>query len=807
MENIPTMVGSAGAVALGVAGAMYSQHGEVTPLLVASTGIGCVLAVLGFVKKSVPRGRDGHNLERQTKFIPNSGEWAEETDEDGNKAKVYRGLKGTLGLPLEGEGETDKMGLMVTCCKSITTTYDLIFGSGEHDARPALARCKKQHTFKDDKLPDGKPNPKPSVIDTPAEWEFITYAEMKAQARAFGTVIRKTYGIAPKEKVAIWSANCAEWLMADLSCAAFNWTSVSVYDTLGPDAASFIIADSGSKVVVCEDKTFKKMPELLDDEVYKANPGADVKVVVYLGKGDESTKAKLEAKGVKVVGFHEAVKSVSTTEPDTPPTPQDIVTIMYTSGTTGNPKGVMLKHLNIVATISMIDLSPSLNLYPTDIHLSYLPLAHIFERQNCMGLLYKGAVVYFASNGAKFLLPDLSVVKPTIFAGVPKVYENVRDAVKRKMTGIKKDLFNAALKAKTADIETGCGYSPIWDMLIFSKTKAALGGRVRFCVTGGAPISKETLQFVICALGNVVQGYGATETSAASTLTMQYDMSVGHVGPPLGTAAIRLVDVPDMNYFCGPASQYTEGKAKAAFDAGKNKSGGEVWIGGPGVSAGYYDPSVNGLKKGVASNNMAKKTKEDFFEEDGWMWFKTGDIGAWTDRGCIKIVDRRKNMFKTSLGEYVPVEEVEKTYQDLVDFADFVFLPKETKVAYVALCVVISDSIGAVMKWAKANGVEGEAEAVVASDKFKEKLAKDFEAAAQEKKLQRFMWVKKANIHIEYQAPGYQESWVAGVVCANGHKEQLLTATFKARRAQLDQYFAPAFPKIYPDRPADHVLP
>merc|ERR1712157_709664 len=113
---------------------------------------------------------------------------------------------------------------------------------------------------------------------------------------------------------------------------------------------------------------------------------------------------------------------------------------------------------------------------------------------------------------------------------------------------------------------------------------------------------------------------------------------------------------------------------------------------------------------------------EDFFTEDGHSWFKTGDIGTWTNNGCLKIVDRRKNMFKTSLGEYVPVEEVEKTYQDTCAYADFVFLPKETKVAYIALCVVVSDSIGPAMKWAKENGVSGSEKEVVESDKFKTML-------------------------------------------------------------------------------------
>merc|ERR1712050_397952 len=106
---------------------------------------------------------------------------------------------------------------------------------------------------------------------------------------------------------------------------------------------------------------------------------------------------------------------------------------------------------------------------------------------------------------------------------------------------------------------------------------------------------------------------------------------------------------------------------------------------------------------------MAKKTKEDFFKEDGWYWFKTGDIGSWTDNGCLKIVDRKKNMFKTSLGEYVPVEEVEKVYQDLCPYVDFCFVPKETKVSYVAVCCVVEAAVGQVMKWASQNGVNGDA--------------------------------------------------------------------------------------------------
>jgi long-chain acyl-CoA synthetase len=645
------------------------------------------------------------------------------------------------------------------------------------------------------------------IVGTPAVFEFITHQVLKQQARALGTYLRCSAGIAEKEKISIWSANSVEWLIADMSCYAYNYVSVSVYDTLGPDAASYIIADSSSKVLVCEEKTFKKVPAALKDPTYAQNPGASLEIVVCIGTCDAAAKVELEKMGIKVVNMKEAVKSVEgNLTPDTPPKDTDLATLMYTSGTTGMPKGVMITHRSLVATMLCGQVHAT-NVYfeSTDVHLSYLPLAHIFERQVVLNTLYAGGKIYIG-GGARTLMADLAVVRPTIFPGVPKVFENIRDGVNAKLQGKAKQIFQKAMAAKRNYLENGGYYCFMWDLLVFNKTKKALGGRVRFCITGGAPISAETLRFVQCCIGPIVQGYGATET-VGSSLTMPWDLSVGHVGPPVPSTVIRLVDVPDMNYYCGPKSVYKEGNAKAAFDEGKAKSGGEVWIGGPGVSPGYYDPSVNSNTKGIPSNGMAKKTKEDFFSEDGWSWFKTGDIGSWTEDGCLKIVDRRKNMFKTTLGEYIPVEEVEKTYQDMCPWADFVFLPKETKVPYVGLVVVVSDSIGLVMRWAKENGIEGDSSAVVASDTFKKELFAKLDAAADGKKLASFMRVKPKNVYVEHQPIGYQEDWVAGVPCANGHKEQLLTATFKARRSSLDQYYAPIFKTMYPDRPSDHILP
>jgi len=406
-----------------------------------------------------------------------------------------------------------------------------------------------------------------------------------------------------------------------------------------------------------------------------------------------------------------------------------------------------------------------------------------------------------------------------MFAGVPKVYERIRDGVKMKTKGIAGKILEAGLKAKSKDLTEGCGYLSLYDV-VFNKSKVALGGRCRFMITGGAPISADTLLFLRCAFGPVIQGYGATETAAASTLTLGEDTTFGHVGPPMPQTMIKLVDVPEMGYLSATDDSVYEGHIAETQVLNKvqdgrkfRKSGGEIWIRGAGVSSGYYDPSVDDPKRGVPTNGMAAKTQEDFLLEDGYYWFKTGDIGNMNPSGTLSIRDRKKNIFKLSIGEYIAVEKVEQTFQDNCSaIVDFVYVPKKTKnvkgteIAYIGCCCVVGEgtpAMGAVKTWAAENGMAGkDITTIIASKEFHKEVFDRFKKAGKAKGLFPFELIQKEHyLHCEYN-PDFPDRWMEGVELEGstpGETEKLLTATQKARRTQLDMHWEKQYTKMYID--------
>lgn len=291
----------------------------------------------------------------------------------------------------------------------------------------------------------------------------------------------------------------------------------------------------------------------------------------------------------------------------------------------------MLTHGNFVSALSAS--YQSFGGTAEDSSISYLPLAHIFGRVcDMLCLCIGGRLGYFAGD-MNLLVEDIQEMKPTIFATVPRLLNRVYGKIVASTVnapGATGALARRGIATKLANLEAGKGYThPFWDRLIFNKVKSALGGHVRIMVTGSAPIGKDVMQFLRVALCcDIREGYGATETCAASTIHYPNEFKAGHIGAPFTCNEVKLVDVPEMDYLS--TDPYPRG---------------EICIRGPNVFKGYYKDE--------------EKTRESIDEEG---WFHTGDVGMINERGSIVIIDRKKNIFKLAQGEYIAPEKIENIY-------------------------------------------------------------------------------------------------------------------------------------------------
>uniref|UniRef100_A0A915EUD8 long-chain-fatty-acid--CoA ligase n=1 Tax=Ditylenchus dipsaci TaxID=166011 RepID=A0A915EUD8_9BILA len=392
-----------------------------------------------------------------------------------------------------------------------------------------------------------------------------------------------------------------EWIIVEQATYSFNNVLVPLYETLGADACVFIVNQANIQVVFA-DTLEKVMVRVYFGLLEKRDECKCLKTIILIGQ--ELTEELIEkAASVQValysfahfeqIGQGEAVADLQAV----PPTPDDLATICYTSGTTGTPKGVMLTHGNVIADCTTLDYFKSSKLDYKDVMMSFLPLAHMFERVVQAGIYMEGGAVGFFRGDIRLLVDDIKTLKPTVLPVVPRVLNRLYDKVLAEVnkSKINQLIFDAAIAFKQREISNWIiRNNSLVDNLIFKKVREGLGGRVKLMITGSAPLSEAVLTFVRCAMGCVVlEGYGQTECVAAATITIEGDYIPGH------------------------------------------DKGGEVCIKGTNVFKGYY--------------KNEEQTRE-VLDEDGWL--HTGDIGRWTDRGTLKIVDRKKHIFKLSQGEY-----------------------------------------------------------------------------------------------------------------------------------------------------------
>lgn len=473
-------------------------------------------------------------------------------------------------------------------------------------------------------------------------WKEYSYAYLIEDINKMASFFIDS-GLKKGDRVAIILENCPEFYIMDQALQKIGLVNVSIYPTLTPEETKFIINDSGSKMVAVGNpfllKKVKKVeadcPTLEQIIFVPSDKKEEGKVINYstvLERGNASLSKHSEEIETR---FSQVGK-------------EDLATLIYTSGTTGVPKGAMLTHYNFMSNCyDAKELCPAI--METDLYLSFLPLSHVFERMATMYLsTYVGASVAF-SEGIEKVASNISEVRPTVMATVPRLLERIHDKVIKNATaggGIKAKIFlwSVGIGAKVRETRDN-GQQPggllaikagVAEKLVFSKIKAKMGGRMKMFVSGGGALPKHVGEFFANLGLKVQEGYGLTETSPFCTVNEFERQVYGSVGRVAPRQYVAIQDIESKEII---TVQHYD-----SFNAAFASEEGEILIKGPNVMKGYY---------------QKKEETDNVFDQDGW--FHTGDIGRF-EKGYLKITDRLKNMLKTSLGKNIYPTQIENVY-------------------------------------------------------------------------------------------------------------------------------------------------
>ncbi|MFZ4248010.1 AMP-dependent synthetase/ligase [Streptomyces griseoincarnatus] len=508
----------------------------------------------------------------------------------------------------------------------------------------------------------------PASGEGPDDWKSLTWAEAAERVHAIAAGLIEL-GVQPEERVALASSTRVEWILADLGILCAGAATTTIYPQTNAEESAYILSDSQSRVLVAENaeqaaKAVAKrdeLPELTRVVVIDAD-GADTDDFVI-------TLAELEKRGAaRLQKEPELIK-----ERVAALTKDQLATLIYTSGTTGRPKGVRLPHDNwsyMAKAIAATGL-----VHSDDVQYLWLPLAHVFGKVLTSGQIEVGHVTAVDGRVDK-IIENLPVVQPTYMAAVPRIFEKVYNGVAAKAKaggGAKYKIFQwaAGVAREYAKVtqdnfrRTGSATAPaglrtkhaLADKLVYAKIREAFGGRLRACVSGSAALAPEIGYFFSGAGIHILEGYGLTESSAASFVNPGEAYRTGTVGKPLPGTEVRIAE------------------------------DGEILMRGPGIMQGYH--------------NLPDKTAE-VLEEDGW--FHTGDIGELSADGYLRITDRKKDLIKTSGGKYIAPAEVEGQFKAVCPYVSNILVHGADRNYCTALIALDEQSITA---WAAENGLEG----------------------------------------------------------------------------------------------------
>jgi long-chain acyl-CoA synthetase len=515
--------------------------------------------------------------------------------------------------------------------------------------------------------PDGHAFGYPALDGTGPRW--LTWSQVAQRAKAVAAGLRGL-GIGTEDRVAILANTRLEWVIADFGIMCAGGATTTVYPTTEPEDATFIITDSGSKVLIAEDAAQAA-------KIAAAPPPGLTHVVLIDGTAEAAasppqlTLAELEERGAQALAK----------EPDLIDmivagiTPDHLATLIYTSGTTGRPKGVELLHRGWCwEGVAQAELGL---LKPDDLQYLWLPLSHSFGKTLLCGVTHVGMPTYVDGRVEK-LVENLAVIKPTLMCGAPRVFEKVYNravTAAQSEGGAKAKIFAWAVRTGKEKVALEQAGKPVpaalrirygvANRLVFHKLQARLGGRIRVLVSGAAPLSKEIAAFFAAADLPISEGYGLTETSAGNFVNRPEALRIGTVGQRLGDLECKIGD------------------------------DGEVLLRGTPVMRGYH--------------NLPAETAAAF-TDDGF--FRTGDIGELDADGYLRITDRKKDLVKTSGGKFVAPSYIEGTFKAICPFTSQAVVIGQARNYCTMLISLDSDAITA---WAAGGPLESKPYAEIVS--------------------------------------------------------------------------------------------
>ncbi|KAL2143953.1 hypothetical protein VTI28DRAFT_9783 [Corynascus sepedonium] len=552
--------------------------------------------------------------------------------------------------PVEGETiprrhPKAKDGLIERPAPDVNTTFDLLKRSvNKYANEPAIGSRKLIDIHKEKKKV-------PKVVDgqtteVEKEWTYyelsdytyITYQEYFTQILQIGAGLRKL-GLSRGYRLHIFATTSPQWLAMSHACSSQSMTIVTAYDTLGESGVEHSLVQSKADAMFVDPHLFKTVRNPL-------KKAETVKVLIYnesthLPVSDsEIEQFKSDHPGLTILSFGE-LRALGEENPTDPvqPSPEETYCIMYTSGSTGPPKGVPVSHAGFVAAVAGLYAVMEESVNHREYVLAYLPLAHIFELVLENLVIFVGATLGYGSPrtlsdaSMRNCHGDMRTFAPTIMVGVPQIWETVKKGIESKVAGsgaLTRAAFHAALTLKSFLVHHNLPGTALIDRTVFAPVRAVTGGRLRFIVNGASGIATPTLHFMSMVVAPMLSGYGLTETCANGAIGCPLQWNPGTaIGPIPASVEVKLVSLPELGY-----------------SASGTPPQGEILIRGPAVLKEYFE-NPDETAKALTS--------------DGW--FKTGDIGEFDADGHLAVVDRVKNLVKLQGGEYIALEKLEAVYR------------------------------------------------------------------------------------------------------------------------------------------------